>query len=120
MSQLELKLLGRIDGPSVVPADEINKISSYREACVACWLHRRVKSMTKATLAEVTGMHPSHLSDYLNPSGVDGRGRDLREMPGKYVPAFEHAAGNTFVSQWLAVQSKLTVLEAMIAARDAA
>lgn len=121
MNQLPLlNLLGRLDGPSVVPAAEVAKITSYREAVIACWINRRVSRMSRATLCELTGMRPSHVSDYFNPVGVDRRGHELRDMPAKYVPAFELAAGNTFVSQWLAMQSKLTVLESIVLVDEAA
>ena len=112
--QLQLRLFGRIDAPSVVPAVEVAKIRSYREACIACWVNRRVMGMTQATLAELTGMRPSHISDYLCTDSQDKRGDDRREMPAKYLTAFEVAAGNTFVTQWLAMQSKLTVLESLM------
>jgi hypothetical protein len=113
MIQQELKLLGRIDAPSMVPSTAIAEIETYREAVIACWLHRRSKSMTRATLCELTGMRPSHVSDYLSLDLVDRKGRELREMPAKYVPAFERATGNTFVSQWMAMQSKLPVIGSM-------
>lgn len=105
MSQLELHLLGRMDGPSAVPASEIAKIKTYRQACIACWIHRRIKNMTAASLAEQTGMRPSHISDYFAADPVDKRGRRRRNMPGEYIPAMELAAGNTYISQWLAVQT---------------
>lgn len=115
MGQLELKLLGRIDEPSLVPAEAIARIKTFREAVIAGWMHRRVQRMTKATLCEMTGMRPCHVSDYLNPAETDKRGRELRDMPGKYVPAFERACGNSFVSQWLAKQSEVPIDYASIA-----
>jgi hypothetical protein len=120
MSQLQLCLLGRVNGPSVIPVAEIEKIKTYREAVIACWLHRRVRGMTNATLCQITGMRPSHLSDYLSPSEVDKRGNERRDMPAKYIPAFELVAGNTFVSQWLATQSHLTILESIVLFCEAA
>lgn len=113
MKQTELSLISRLDGPSVVPPVEIAKITSYREACRMCWVHRRVQGMTKARLAEVTGMRPSHISEYFSPDLFDTNGRELRDMPGKYVKSLERVAGNTFISQWHAMQSNLTVLESI-------
>jgi len=115
MGQLELKLLGRLDAPAVVPQGVVAQVKSYREAVCLSWIHRRTKGMTKSTLAEFAGMRPSHLSDYLSLAEKDRRGHDLREMPAKYLPAFEAITGNTFATQWLAMQSKLTILESMIA-----
>jgi hypothetical protein len=118
--QQSLKLLGRIDGPSVVPTAAVEQIKTYRDAVIACWMYRRVKGMTVASLCEQTGMRPSHVSDYLSGSEKDAKGKDRREMPAKYLPAFERVAGNTFITQWLAMQSKLTVLESISADREAA
>lgn len=105
MSQLELHLLGRMDGPSAVPADEIAKIRTYRDACTWCWMNRRIKSMTASSLAERTGMRPSHISDYFAADPIDNKGRKRRNMPGEYVPALELVAGNTAISQWMAAQT---------------
>lgn len=116
MSQLPLSLLARIDAPSVVPSAHITKIKDYREAVRLCWINRRSSGMTKATLGELTGMRPSHITDYLETSNKDRHGTDRRDMPAKYIRAFESVCGNTFVSQFLAFGSKLTVLESMIAA----
>lgn len=120
MSQLQLALMGRIDAPAVVPQSAINQIKNYREAVRASWAHRRSSGMTRQTLAELTGMYPQHVSDYLADSDVDRKGKERREMPAKYIKDFEAVTGNTFVSQWLAQQSGLTVMEAVIADRKAA
>ena len=116
MDQLQLSLLGCLEGPGAVPASEIAKLRSYREAVVAAWAHRRIKGMTHATLAERTGMRPSHISDYLSTEAHDKNGKERREMPAKYLPAFEAAAGNTFVTQWLMEQSRKAVQESLAAA----
>jgi len=110
MDQQQLKLIGRLDGPSIVPAAAVAQIATYRQAVIACWLNRRATRMTYATLCERTGMRPSHIPDYLDPSGVDSHGRERRDMPAKYIPAFELVVGNTFISQWFALQSNLPVL----------
>lgn len=120
MSQCELGLMGRIDGPAVVPTAAVKLVQSYRDAVRSCWMHRRSKGMTKATLAELSGMYPSHVTDYLCDTDTDRKGRDRRDMPAKYIKDFEAVTGNTFVSQWLAHQSGLTILEAMIADRKVA
>lgn len=114
MIQLELRLIARIDGPSVAPNYAVSALTSYREAVCACWMHRRVAGMTKASLAELTGMRPSHISDYLSLSEKDRRGAERREMPAKYITAFQQATGNCIVTQWLASQDRLTILESLI------
>jgi hypothetical protein len=116
MNQLQLGLLGMVDGPGAIPVEEVAKARTYREAVVAGWLHRRVKGMSMRTLAEVTGMRASHLSDYLSPVGIDSKGRERREMPAKFLPKFEAAMGNTFVTQWLMEESRRAVHEALAAA----
>jgi UPF0288 family protein (methanogenesis marker protein 3) len=120
MSQIELALMGRVDGPKAVPHSEVLKIETYRDAVRMSWVHRRSQRMTQATLGELTGMHPQHIADYLCDSTVDRKGKDRRDMPAKYIRDFEVVTGNTFVTQWLAHQSGLTILESMIADRKTA
>lgn len=103
--QLELRLLGRLDAPSVVPDAYVKACQTYRDACRLCWALRRVKGMTTLTLAERVGFPSNHRSDYLSDNP------ERREMPAKYIKAFEAECGNTAVSQWIAMGSKLTVLE---------
>lgn len=113
--QLELTLLfARLDGPSVVPDKYIKTCETYREAVRLCWALRRVKKMTSLTLAEQAGFPSNHRSDYLSDD------EDKRELPAKYIRAFEYVCGNTAISQWIAMGAKLTVLEEMQAARLAA
>ncbi|CAL62430.1 Hypothetical protein HEAR2299 [Herminiimonas arsenicoxydans] len=119
MPILKITLMPRSDAPAVAPASLIALIKSYRGAICVSWQMRTISNMTKAGLCERTGMRASHLSDYLNDQEFDRRGRELRDMPAKYLPAFEQAVGNSFASQWLASQSQLTILEAQIAEQRA-
>ena len=114
----QITLHERIDAPAVVSVVNIEGIRTFREAYQFGWENRKIKNMTQAMLAALTGMRPSHVSEYLDESEVDERGKPMRDMPAKYIPAFEQAVGNTFASQWLAMQSQLTILEAMIAAQE--
>lgn len=114
MTQLQLPLLGRLDGPSVVPEQNIKACQSYRDAVRLCWGLRRVRAMTSLTLAESAGFPANHRSDYLSDDEAK------RELPAKYIRAFEAVCGNTAISQWIARGAKLTVLEEMQAARLAA
>lgn len=113
MEQIQLRLLCRLDAPSVVPSEAIARLRSYREAVRFCWQHRRVRNMTKARLAEEAGLYAPHVTCYLSD---DCRKRDL---PGSCIKAFEWACGNTTVSQWLAMQAQLTVAEESIADKAA-
>lgn len=113
MEQIPLRLLARIDGPSVVPPDTVAQIKTYREAVRMCFALRRVKGMGRKTVAELAGLHTPHISEYLS----DDETR--REMPAKYIAPFEEACGNTCISQWIAAGAKLTVLEEMQARKVA-
>jgi len=114
MTQMQLPLLGRLDAPSVVPDSYVRACQSYRDAVRLCWALRRIKAMTSLSLAEAAGLPPNHRSDYL--SDDDAK----RELPAKYIKAFEAVCGNTAISQWIAQGAKLTVLEEIQAGRAAA
>lgn len=94
----------------VVPPEVVMGVPSYRHACRLAWKLRRTR-ITQRTLAELAGLYPSHVSDYFSLHN------HRRELPAKHVAAMELVIGNTVVSQWLAQQSKLTVLEEMQAQR---
>jgi hypothetical protein len=114
MTQLSLALLCRLDGPSVVPDAYIAQCQTYRDAVRLCWSLRRVRGMTTLTLAEMAGF-PTHLrSCFLSDDETK------RELPAKYIRGFEATAGNTAISQFIARQAKLTILEEMQAARAVA
>ena len=111
MEQTELRLYCRIDAPSVMHPAEVGTCKSYRDAVKLCWMRRKVRNMTQALLAERAGLYAPHVTGYLHD------GKRQRDLPGWAVPGFELACGNTAVSQWLAGQSRLTILEEMQAAR---
>lgn len=115
MEQLELRLLGRIDGPSVVQPASIAPCKTYREAVQKCWDLRRVRAMTKKSLAEQAALYAPHVTCYLS-----DKAKTKRDLPGSAVARFEAVCGNTAITQWMALQAKLTVLEEMQALRAAA
>lgn len=114
MDQLSLPLLARLDGPSAVPTDYIRRCSNYRQAVRLAWSLSRITN--QRALVEGTGMRRQHVSDYLHPDDKPTR----RSLPAQQIGAFEAFVGNTLVSQWIAAQSRLTVLEQMQAERAAA
>lgn len=116
MDQLSLSLLGRLDAPSVAPAQYVGACKTYREAVRMAYALRRVKNLTLRSLAEQAGLPPQHVSDYLNKD--DGKRR--RDLPADRISSFEAVVGNSCVSQWLAAQAKLTILEEMTATARAA
>lgn len=111
--QARLALMGGVIQAQrlVVPPQVVMGIKDYRHACRMAWKLRRVRNLTRRSLAEQAGLYAPHVTDYF--SQHEAR----RELPARYVAAVESVLGNTVISQWLAQQSKLTVLEEMQAAR---
>lgn len=97
-----------------LPPVAINALTDYRHACRMAWKLRQVKGMTRRTLAELSGLYASHVSDYF--SVCDQK----RTLPADRIAAVEAILGNTAISQYLAHKSGLTVLEEMQLVRRAA
>jgi hypothetical protein len=114
MDQKEFPLMGRIDAPSVAPAQWVRAAKTYREAVRLCWRLRRVTYMTRQQLSSEAELYPQHVTDYLHEDDKPSR----RSLPADAIARFEAVVGNTLISQWLAAQSKLTVLEEMTATRQ--
>ena len=114
-AQAQLGLLGGVVQAQrlVVPPQVVMALPTYRHACRLAWKLRAVRNLTRRTLAEAAGLYTSHVSDYF--SVHDGR----RELPARHIAAVEAVVGNTVISQWVAQQSRLTVLEEMQAGRTA-
>lgn len=111
--QLLLPLLGGLVQRQrlVVPPEVVMGIKGWRHACRLAW-KLRYPRITQRTLAElVPGLYQSHVSDYF------ALRTDRRELPAKHVGTVEAVIGNTVMSQWLAQQGKLAVLEEMQAER---
>lgn len=109
--QLELRLLCRLDAPSIVHPSEVAACKTYRDAVRLCWDKRKVRNMTKAMLAERAGLYAPHVTSYLEDS------KRPRDLPGWAVPGFERACDNAAISQWIASRAQLTVAEEMTAMR---
>lgn len=92
----------------VVPAEIVMQLASYKHACRLAWKLRVIRNMTKRTLA---GLYASHVTDYF--SLHDNK----RELPARFIAVVEAILGNTVISQWVAQQSKLTVVEEIQASR---
>ena len=107
-----LQLLGGVVQSQrlVVPAQVVGQLRTYRHACRLAWKLRATR-ITQRTLAEAAGLYAPHVSDYVSIHA------HRRELPAKFVAAFEAVVGNTVVSQCLAQQSCLTILEEMQADR---
>jgi hypothetical protein len=112
MTQLELKgLLCRLDAPSVVDPKLVAECKTYRDAVRLCWRLRRVHYMTFAQLAAEAGLYAPHVSCYLSEQPKK------RDLPGSAVRAVEWVLGNTAISQFHAMQARLTCLEELQAQR---
>lgn len=113
MSQLSLPMLTVYTGPRIVSGDVVGGCKQYRDAVRMCWSMRVRSKMSKTAYAAEVGCYPSHLSGYVS----DEKGR--RQLPAEYVAAFEVACGNRCITQWLAAQANLTILETFIQQRAA-
>lgn len=112
----ELKLFGGTsNAPEWLPASEIARCKTYREAVRLSWAHRRVKGMTKQVLSSLIEAYPSHVTDYLNGDDLPSR----RDLPAKSLNSWASAVGNWGVQQWMAQQAELHFMEEMIQRRAA-
>jgi hypothetical protein len=112
--QRELPLIGVIEAPKVYPRRTFEMVRTYREAVRLAWQLRRVRGMTKQQLAGEACLYASHVTDYLHEDDRPSR----RDLPAHKVAEFESVVGNRILSQWMAMQSELTVLEEMQADRE--
>lgn len=113
MSQLPLPMLTVYEGPRIVPTDIVNQCKSFRDAVRMCWQLKPRTRLTKAQLAEETGCYASHITDYLSDKET------TRNLPAERIAAFEVACGNRLITQWLASQAHLTILETYLQQRAA-
>ena len=109
MTQLQLPMLTVYSGPRLLDHDTVAAARSYRDAVRLCWDCRTRKNLPKTLLATEAGCYASHVTDYLS---ADEKRRDL---PAKHIAGFEVSCGNRAISQWLAAQANLTILETFIA-----
>lgn len=101
-------MLTYYEGPRLVGVEQLGQVNTYREAVRLCWQQRTRRNLSARALAEEAGLYSSHLSDYL--SALETK----RELPAKHIAAFEVACGNRAITQWLAAQANLTILEQFI------
>ena len=112
--QLTLPMLTVYEGPRLVDMEIVDACRTYREAVKACWDLRTRRNLTFRQLAEEGELYASHVSDYV--SKRDSK----RSLPAQHINGFELACGNRFITQWLARQARLTILEQFIEQRRAA
>lgn len=112
--QLTLPMFTVYEGPRLVALELVDACKTFREAVRTCWQLRTRRSLTLRQLAEEAALYASHVSDYLAESDT------RRELPARHINAFELACGNRIISQWMARQAQLTILEQFIEHRRAA
>lgn len=106
--QLSLPMLTVYTGPRLIDHEIVMAAKTYREAVRTCWHMRTRRNLTRRVLADEAGLYASHVSDYLSEEECK------RELPAKHVNGFELACGNRMISQWLAMQANLTILEQFV------
>jgi hypothetical protein len=116
MDQREFPLLARVNAPSAAPNQWIRYAKTYRQAVRLAWKFRADEEMTRQELATKAKLYPQHVTDYLHEDDKLTR----RDLPADKVADFEKVVRNSIVSQWLAAQSQLTVLEELQATKVAA
>ena len=114
MTQLTLPMLTVYEGPRIVSQTAIEACKNYRESVQACWGLKTRTRLTKAQLSEECGCYASHVTDYLSDKETS------RNLPAERIAAFEVACGNRLITQWLAAQANLTILETFLQQRAAA
>lgn len=93
--------------PQPVPTTLLAMAKTYREACRYSLALSPLKR-TYRSVAEIGGFTYQHVTDWFNADDKPTR----RPLPAHCIPRYEcDVVMNTFLSQWLARQSGLTVLE---------
>lgn len=114
--------------PSVVPAvqkrrflpdDEISKCETFRQACALAWRHRALTGMTLQMLAALADLQHQHVSDYFHPEPVNSKGNARRSLPAEKIDEVERVLGNHVLTQFLVWRGQMTLMEAVLAARNA-
>jgi len=94
----------------VVPHQVIIRIKTYRQACRMAFKLRR-PGVTQRDVCKAARLYPPHVSDYFSVHP------NRRQLPAEKIALVSAALGNTLISQWVAAQDHLTVLEEMQAQR---
>ena len=119
MKQREIPIMNTVETPKYAPADVVAKFQTYRDAVVWCWANRPChgmrEDMDQALCAKTIGLHVPHMSRCVNPSS-----KSPMQLNPDYLDAFETYTGWKAASQWIAAKSHMTVLEQVIAERNAA
>lgn len=88
--------------PEFLPQEEVARCESYRDAVRLSWLHRRIKGMTQATIAERMGTYPAHVTDYMHMDDDPKR----RNLPASKLGMWACHVGNWGVQQWIEIDAQ--------------
>jgi len=110
---LPLPLFGGVVQPQrlVVPPEVVMGLRSWRHACRLAWKLRNPR-ITLRTFAELTDSYVSHCSDYFSVH------ENRRELPARKAGIACLVLGNTVLVQWLAQESRVTLMEELQAQRQ--
>src|SRR5688572_12150023 len=114
--QKQLPFLTHYDGPRLLPLADIVTCRTYREAVLLCHLRATRKTLPQLLIANEVNelvkhghrMRSSHLTEYLS-SDVE-----RREMPARFIQAFECVMGNRAITQWQTMHAGLHHVEQYI------
>ncbi|MCW3657566.1 XRE family transcriptional regulator [Burkholderia cenocepacia] len=106
------------DELTFLPQELIDACRTYRDACRLAWEWRRVKGMTKLSLAEHCDLLPCFVTDYFNEEPKDRKGRRRRELPADKIDAVEAELGNNAISQYLNRKKGFRIWEEVKAIAD--
>lgn len=108
------------EGPPMrfLPKELIDECTTYREACVLAWKHRTFVGLTESYLAVVCDLYQQHVSDYFRPDERDEKGRRRRELPAHRIGTVQAQLGNGAISQWLARDMGVRLVEEFFAVEN--
>lgn len=123
--QLALPMLTLYEGPKLLPLAVIATAHTFRQAVLLCQLHATRKKLSQARICDDVNelmdqqavaagipagprMRSSHLTEYLSASDTS------RDMPARFVPAFEIVMGNRAITQWQTMAAGLHHYEQLL------
>lgn len=118
--QREMPFFMKTEPARFVDSETVSGWTCYRDAVVWCWANRpKDKGMNdqddQATFARRSGAYTSHMSRFVSPSS-----KAPMELRPDLIPSFEAYTGWRGVTQYLAKQSSVTLMEEVIEQRRAA
>lgn len=117
--QREMPFLDALPKSSWVANSIVTGWQTYRDAVVWCWQNRRRNSRDEigdqSMFARSSGAHRPHVSRMLNPGT-----KAPMDLPPDLAPSFEAFTGWRGLTQYMAKIGHTTVMEQVIAERNAA